>query len=855
MKRLLTVLTFVLFIAVTAGYSAEKVAQLPAGVSIHQLDNGIEVLLIENPAVPMVGVNVVIKVGSAYETFATSGMSHMLEHLLFNGTTSREQKKLYDDVDLIGGYNNANTSEYYTNFMMVTPAENISSGMEIQSDMLFNSILPGDKFEKEKGIVLEEIARSLADPRQQAERNIMAILYNGHALSLPTLGTYATIEAMDRDAVEAFYRNNYVPNNMILSAVGNFNIAEMLARIKETYGKAKPSAVSRPAVEDMATGFESPRAAAPAPVSHRFYGGDELMLDLFYPIENTIPAYYELLDLALDKIKDPVKKALEDKFGGDFKSLSLSTMRSVLQNYIRVAVRLTPESDVNAAAMIVQKILSNQKAALPAETVQAEATRARTEYLRNIEKPHMFGIYNANDFAVSGIEAVLAGYDPSNFTKAAKKLSDVDFVVNPVIIVQHPASGNETETTVVKTATELFPAKPGSATLIVRQNAISDLLAVHFMVKNKSALEAKYGKNAAQILHDCFEQRMKSDANQESSRKYGFSYVFNDNPYIPMDNIYLDANFGYIRAEGLATDLPGAISFLTGQIMSFVPTEDEFNTSAGKFAHTGRPMGGQKAQEVFNKKWKSEIYTDDPYAEMPELTYDSLLKFSKEYFIPANMIVSVVSPAEPQKLAELFSGFNGPESILTTAAPVVEELKMKTAPVDFTEEGGGEQSYLFYGFTREIEPADAAAVQGLSLVLADRIIFDIREKQGMAYRMSAGIEQTGNKALFYIRLGTRPQNTEKLVPQFPSFFDVKKLADISDTEVRKSINMYLGRMMFRRLSSINQGFYLAQSLYFHNDINYDAGFLADLKNVSVGDIQRVANKYMKVVNPVSVVVK
>jgi len=71
---------------------------LPGGVSIHILDNGLQVLLIENPALPMVGVNTVVKVGSAYETFATSGMSHMLEHLLFNGTNSRTQKQLYNDT-------------------------------------------------------------------------------------------------------------------------------------------------------------------------------------------------------------------------------------------------------------------------------------------------------------------------------------------------------------------------------------------------------------------------------------------------------------------------------------------------------------------------------------------------------------------------------------------------------------------------------------------------------------------------------------------------------------------------------------------------------------------------------------
>ena len=204
-KRNFFIICILLFPLIVLSQNYEM--SLPAGTSIHQLDNGLQVLLIENPSLPMVGVNVVVKTGSAYETFATSGMSHMLEHLLFNGTTRRTQKELYDDVDLIGGYNNANTSYFYTNFMMVTPADKIMQGMDIQADMLFNSVLPAEKFEKEKGIVLEEIARSLGKSNSQIERNNHAIIYDGHAMSLPVLGTYATIESMQRDDVYTYYKN------------------------------------------------------------------------------------------------------------------------------------------------------------------------------------------------------------------------------------------------------------------------------------------------------------------------------------------------------------------------------------------------------------------------------------------------------------------------------------------------------------------------------------------------------------------------------------------------------------------------------------------------------------------------
>ena len=103
----LLIAVLVLLSVARASDPAQKFRTLPKGISLHQLDNGMTVLLIENPALPMVGANVIVKVGSAYESFSTSGMSHMLEHLLFNGTAARTQKQLYDDVDRIGAYNNS----------------------------------------------------------------------------------------------------------------------------------------------------------------------------------------------------------------------------------------------------------------------------------------------------------------------------------------------------------------------------------------------------------------------------------------------------------------------------------------------------------------------------------------------------------------------------------------------------------------------------------------------------------------------------------------------------------------------------------------------------------------------------
>ena len=263
----------------------------------------------------------------------------------------------------------------------------------------------------------------------------------------------------------------------------------------------------------------------------------------------------------------------------------------------------------------------------------------------------------------------------------------------------------------------------------------------------------------------------------------------------------------------------------------------------------------EKAKTMFKKIYQNLVYEENPYKTADKIpSYEELLKFSKRYFTPANMIISVVSPAAPQTVQELFSGFSAKAQ--TDHSPVYSQrIRLQHKPKEIEKAGGGSRSYLFWGFSKEIDPADRAALKALSLLLGEKIIFDIREKQGMAYHMSAGIELTESRALFYISQGTRPKNVDILVPQYPGFFDMKMLDDFTEADLEKAINMYLGRMMFRRLSSINQGFYLGTSLYFHNDIQYDSNFLEQLKTVKLSDVLNAAKKYMIPENPVSVIVK
>lgn len=826
------------------------------GVSIHKLNNGMEVLLVENKALPMVGVNVVVKTGSAYETYETSGMSHMLEHLLFNGTTTRTQRELYDETDLIGGYNNANTGDYYTNYMMVMPAENQVKGMELQADMLFNSILPIEKFEKEKGIVLEEIAQSLSKPSTQMEYNMAAELYKGHALSLPTLGTYATIQHMSRDDVNDYYKSTYLPNNMILSAIGNFDSETMLKEINRIYGAAAPGSVYRPSDSILKTGMVKSAAGTLKPETwlDRYYGGEMNTLHQIYALPSGLSdGFITLLQMGLNEKLPALKDAIDEVYAGAVDALELEMHVTPVANYLALKLTLTTDKNSKAISDLLYKLVRKVKIKTAQATISAMATQEKTDFLRNSEKPHMFGIYNAHDFAVKGIDGVLDLPTEESLTQAAAKLKKFRFKKAPAVIFHH-AGEVKTEDVQAGVLTEMVSDDAGGMGLIVRQNPATELLAVHYLFKYKSAFEAEQGKDAAKVLHDCFGQRMKTPEKEALSKQYGLKFTVNDNPWIPMDNIYLHPDFGYIRVEGLANDLAGAISFLNTEMNGFVPTKEEFKKAQAKFSRGMMHGGKDKANEMFVSLKDSVLYGPKKALKSKKLDYAGLVKFASAYFAPGNRIVSVVSPGDAKLVEKHFLA--GSAGSKPTKKPRTEKvlLKRETA-VSLDQIGGGERSYLFWGFVKDIEKGDEAALKALALLLSDRIIFDVREKQGMAYRMTATAEVKGDKALFYITLGTRPQNTDVLVPQFPSLMSKETVADITEKDVTRAINMYLGRMTFRRLSSINQAYYLGTSEFFHGDMLQDETQLEALRNVTLDDVKRVADEYLQAENEISIVVR
>jgi len=186
-----------------------------------KLANGLEIIY-ENKNNNSVVVQVMIKVGSNDEKEDERGISHFLEHILFEGTTNRStNQEISNEIEKIGGEFNAYTTNERTCFYIKVLKKHFSNAVDILADILQNPLFNEKHISKEKNIVLKEIDMVHDEPSYYQWVLLQKNLFKKHPCKNPTYGDVNIIKSLTKKKVNAFFRKHYVPNNMVISVVGN----------------------------------------------------------------------------------------------------------------------------------------------------------------------------------------------------------------------------------------------------------------------------------------------------------------------------------------------------------------------------------------------------------------------------------------------------------------------------------------------------------------------------------------------------------------------------------------------------------------------------------------------------------
>src|SRR5216684_8908976 len=204
------------------------------------LKNGLTVLIRDQQAVPLVSINTYVKAGYFDEDDRISGISHVIEHMFFKGTSKRPVGEIARQTQALGGYLNAYTYYDRTVYNTEVPAENMKKALEIQADALWNSTYDANELKKEIEVVLQENNRKLDNPSAVASEKLYATAFQEHRMKRWRIGTPEGLRALTRDDVVAYVKKYYRPSNIILSIAGSVDTEETIAEAAKLYGGASP---------------------------------------------------------------------------------------------------------------------------------------------------------------------------------------------------------------------------------------------------------------------------------------------------------------------------------------------------------------------------------------------------------------------------------------------------------------------------------------------------------------------------------------------------------------------------------------------------------------------------------------
>lgn len=829
----------------------------------HQFSNGFEVILVENHTNPLIATVVVTRTGLRNETPQNNGVSHMLEHLIFNGTSHRTQKELYDELDYYGIYLNAQTSEDYTSYMALHHKDYLPQAMDIMADMLFNSTFPEEKFEKEKGIIVEEIRRDSENPDYQKEQALRDNFYKRPPYSMPVIGTIESVKNMTRQQVVDYYQTYYSPNNMITLVVGDFNESELNSYLQKYFGEIPAKKIPK----NFITFDQS------FPYFYLQKGDDLHTLYLKVPAptfaaQDFIPFYF-FRSIALDEKSGRIIQGLKNN-----EQLKINEIQSSYEFHPEfgcLTLKVDFGKDVEAEAIkkaVLQEFDRLETLVISNEELTAiKQSQAISEILAT-DKILYYGFLKAQELSIGGRDA---------FEKIIPAVLEMKEKQVGQLIKSYSASWAQPERLF---ATSNWPRKikldtyrkkavstEKSTSHIYRhtlknglrvlqlQNSDNEVLALHFLFKNRAAWEPPEKIGIADFLHHSLflsSAHFPADLLQMELKNMGAEVKAYDWDFIPYDDYYNVPEYSYLRILTLDQFLEKILQITLDNLL--------YPDLAGNFENVKKQMATlanrqqNNASQTARLKFLKILYGDNhPLTQavsgnpqtIEAITLQDLQTFHKEYFSAGNIILSIVSGLDS---AIVFGAVEKYFSLLPASLHTVD-----IPPLPESFRGGldsltigTQQAYIYWGYTFAEEQAQEIPLKIMNDMLNSQIQFSLREQKGWAYRLGSTIDFWKNRYLFYVSMGTGRENTLAALAGIQQEIADFKTTTIDSHQLTRAKNSMLGGLVRRRASRETQAFVLGVNEFYGYPIDYFFSIFQKIKEVSVEQIQHLKEKNVQV---------
>jgi len=825
-----------------------------ADFNVFKLENGQTVVIQEIHTNPIVTIDTWVKTGSINETEQNNGVSHFLEHLFFKGTTKHAPGEFDKILEAKGAINNAATSKDFTHYYITIPSKHFDLAMEMHSDMLQNPLIPRKELEKERKVVLEEIAKDLNSPTTKVYNNLMEMMYINHPYKRKVIGKGEIIETITREEILEYFNAFYAPSNMITVIVGDIDTNSALEKIKQTFNSedTKVSKIKYPKEKEL------PSLLRKIDYAETNSG---YMLIGFRGVKITDKDAYALDVLATilgDGKSSVLYQNIKDKKRLAF-NISASNGTFKDDGIFYISANFTPENYEKLEENIFLELAKIQKYGVTQEQVQLAQniierdTFYARESITNIAQEIGYTMTTTDNIKF---------YE--NYIDNIKKVStsDIKRVANrylntnkSAISVVLPKEQNEVKiSNTIKTEkttqlinqnkeTQKYELSNG-ATFLYTPNEINDIIAISIISKAGEFTEriAGAGKLTASVI-------------TKGTKKYSatdLALIMEDNGIKITPSSKTDSFT--INVLTTKQQYEKTLELLDEIVNNAILDDYEIEKARAEKINNikkNRDFPLQKAIEEYNTLiYQGSIYSNSNKIlekTYPQITRNDILEYYNQIFTPQNLVISINGNVDKEKSIEYFSKIFKSKNIsvkTTLTIPTVTTPRISTQIDKNTQ-----TAWLFLGWqTSGVKNTkEYATLQVINSLLgsgmSSRLFKNLRDQHGLAYQIGSSFSPNLNGGNLVTYIGTNPQNLE--IAKTKLFQEINRLKTeyVGTKELQEAKDKLLGQFVISQETNLEKASTIGWFEASNRGYDFKTTYPKLVNEVTENDIIEVANKY------------
>ncbi len=840
-------------------FADSRVAE-SSGILERELPSGARALLWPRPGSGTVLIAVAVPAGSQDEPAGMGGLSHYLEHLLFDGFDDLDERGVTEAFERLSAYMNAFTREQATVYFALVPRADAVPAAELMAGMLTRSTIGPEVYAKEKKVILEELAKDHASPNGLKEERLRSVLWGGTPLEHPVGGTVESVEATTRDEVVRYWKARYLPSGYRLLITGDLSydgLAAALAPFESLTRKGGVPTRSDPMSwngwgEWAATAApEAPATPGGTPSMGMGHGGPGAMggpeggtlsVVIAAPDEiATSSTALEVLARWLENASGPLESALGPKWSREVSVARLPREpRDLLEIRVKAVIGVDPE------ALLARLLGALNAAAVGPDDAQVSVIQRAWsgERALNDQRLHYAAVFYGEALA-SGRGSLTETVAPKAVTAeairfvAALLLEDASSRTRAAWLGDGgPPSRTKLPTTIdppeLEMAEVLETGPLGSLTTTLDNGLVvgilpeegSEVFGLHLLVADRGLREPVESPGVADLVHRLLPGGTVLGGAFEVGRRIeraGIEVKTADSPAIPFDNRYHVPDFSYVRMEGPAENLNLALMMLAEMIREASWDEDGWRSAIDghRAAKKSDNRGSEKARQIF---MASLLGPDHPLARPvsgpvdgpvagADVVRDFWQSWPDGFFAPDRLVVTVASPLPAAETLELVKdAFSGGPDVPPARGPFPEPAAVTEPPE--LEFGDAPQVTVLWGRIAEVAAEDRAALLVAMDALSDRMTAVVREREGLAYRLGAGVRPLpGGAWILSATVGTRPENSDRVVELLGLLVDDLAAEPLSVDDLERLNARARRTRMLRGLSAASRAYRVGRALF------------------------------------------